>query len=97
VPYAQDVTVPLTAHLVLLRLWSIVQQERRAHPTVAQLTEKLPLHLLKAKKQPDAWRPQKLWDFTSERNWDWPTDSWLKQLHDLGAEPKVISLLVKCV
>jgi hypothetical protein len=93
-----DADIPLDAHLVLRRLWSLLRQERRAHPSVAEMCRAIPQQVLESSEKLAAaeHRTSRLPPGMGN-GWDWPSEAWLQRLKATGMEPDDISPVVKYV
>jgi hypothetical protein len=91
-----DTGMPPSAHLVLRRLWSLLQQESLTHPDPSEVRQAIPraalefIERLRATKQ---LRSKLL--LSMEQDWEWPSESWLEQLQASGVEAGLISSVVK--
>ena len=83
-------------HFVLGRLWSALQQDRRAQPDLSEVRRAVPQQVLESIEQPGGTKQlASLLLPPLGHGWDWPSESWLEQLRASGVEAGFISSVVK--
>jgi hypothetical protein len=95
-PDADDTRFLPPGNPVLGRLWSVLQQNKRAGPDLTVVGKAIPAQALELLKRSVAKRPAALWFWPTERGWDWPGEPLLEQLQALGVGASVLSAVVKC-
>jgi hypothetical protein len=94
VPAAEDTGFPATAHDILRRVWSVLQEYRSAAPQPLEAISQKTCDAVQRAEDKQEGR-KRLWPYG--RGWDWPTEAWLKELQASGIDTTQISSAVKYV